>query len=285
MSDSQHYDLITGDKHLGRLYVFPVEEPELLAKGITKQWFVTHQEAGAIISGHVNEANQWSVSPPLSLEPTFDYQEKNLLFESVFEPKFTQQLKEQQQQIVGSSQQRGDSESGDSEGSEANQAKELDLSTILPQRVNNVVLPPIHQDIFEEEPMPISTDEPSNNETTVVDNLKELESSRKQLEETLALLLVEANLELEKDEDLNSLWLVEQDLTSGIKYLLSREDNHVVLAVNATGEIIESLSLNDAKSASKIISENQQEIDDDNLLPPVNKSKPSLQTIPEIEII
>ena len=53
-----NYDVISERSRLGRLYLLPCTEPNLIAVGIEKQWFITHAEGDFVVSGYVNEAGE-----------------------------------------------------------------------------------------------------------------------------------------------------------------------------------------------------------------------------------
>ncbi|MGH2412839.1 MAG: hypothetical protein ACRDEA_03915, partial [Microcystaceae cyanobacterium] len=86
IASSEHFDVIEGDEHLGRLYVFPVTDLELVAQGISQQWFLTHQQGDCLICGHVKGAQEWSLCQPHSLEPTEQYFSQEDLLALVFSP-------------------------------------------------------------------------------------------------------------------------------------------------------------------------------------------------------
>lgn len=270
---NQHYDLNADNKHLGRLYIFPVEEPSLLAIGITSQWFVTHQEAGVIVSGHVNEAGQWSISAPFSLEPSFEYQNKNELFDHVFQKDFVSSLKQTKEEelvyrptnLPTLSSDKPDDSSNEEETQLERQPKVLDE---VPTTVK--IYPSFDFNALVEEKEMKKEEDIIYRDS--LDSSIDVEQSRKQIEEMLAFLLVSSQMEEEKAQSSTSLWLLTE--SQGIKYLIDREDNHVVLAVDETGHILSSLSEGDAIVAAKVIEEldteeESQEISDD-LLPPVN---------------
>jgi len=297
--DKQPYfvDLKEADKFIGKLYVFPVTEPSLLAQGITEGWFITHQEANTIVSGYINNANQWSLSHPWSLNPNDVYQDKDNLLKEIFNEKYVVELREQKPFVRQNQPASQDRLNSGSEENNTNETKiELDAIQTRETQIqvgvdSSVILASVEteqEEIFLESPTD-EADEPvytlreaTTNATNSVDDLAALEQTRKRLEEILVLLLVEANLELDKDEDLTSLWMVDQDLVTGIKYLRSREDSHIILAVDGSGEVIKEMSLEDVKIASEVLSIDTEISEDD--LPPVSPEKPIQPTISAMEL-
>lgn len=91
-----NYDVISESSRMGRLYLLPCTEPNLIAVGIEKQWFITHAEGDFVVSGYVNEAGEWSLSNHQSLEPTPNYGSQADVFEAVFSDSYVDRVQEQQ---------------------------------------------------------------------------------------------------------------------------------------------------------------------------------------------
>jgi hypothetical protein len=180
---SDHFEVSSGAEPLGRLYLFEVTEPELLAQGIEKQWFLTHQQTGEVVSGHVNQDGGWSLSQPRSLQPTQPYVSQGELLAKVFSPDYVEQ--------------------------EGQAAKSLSPTSEVP----------------------------------------EIETARQQLEQQLALLLMEGERQQLLDfqsVDPHSLWQLEKE--GEVLSLRDRTDDHRVLSVKEGGEILSRLSLEDAQA-------------------------------------
>lgn len=90
-----NYDVISERSRLGRLYLLPCTEPNLIAVGIEKQWFITHAEGDFVVSGYVNKAGEWSLSNYQSLEPTPNYGSQADVFEAVFSNSYVERVQEQ----------------------------------------------------------------------------------------------------------------------------------------------------------------------------------------------
>lgn len=82
-SSVKNSDVFIRDAYLGRLWVFPTQDPSLNAMGISSEWFLVCS-TGQVASGHVNTDEQWSISPNLSLLPSWEYTSLNDVFERVF---------------------------------------------------------------------------------------------------------------------------------------------------------------------------------------------------------
>ena len=90
-----NYDMTSGDVYLGRLYVLPTTEPELLSAGIDKQWFITHERGDFVVSGYINKNGEWSLSAHQSLEPVLSYSSQSAVFSLVFSESYTLQMQQQ----------------------------------------------------------------------------------------------------------------------------------------------------------------------------------------------
>ncbi len=90
-----NYDVTSGDVYLGRLYVLPTTEPELISAGIDKQWFITHEKGDFVVSGYINENGEWSLSAHQSLEPVLSYSSQSAVFSLVFSESYRLQMQQQ----------------------------------------------------------------------------------------------------------------------------------------------------------------------------------------------
>ncbi|MGL5923971.1 hypothetical protein [Chroococcidiopsis sp.] len=88
-----NYDVSRSDWYLGRLYVLPVSDPQLVSKGIDKKWFLTHQAGDFIVSGYINSSGDWSLSRPTSVEPSFDYVLQSEVFDQIFSPDYVREVR------------------------------------------------------------------------------------------------------------------------------------------------------------------------------------------------
>lgn len=85
-------DVTCDEQYLGRLYVFPTNDPELRALGIEKEWFLAHELGDFVVSGHVNAVGEWCVSPHRSLEPSLEFISKAEVFDRVFSPDYEREV-------------------------------------------------------------------------------------------------------------------------------------------------------------------------------------------------
>ncbi len=87
-------DVITSDeeKYMGRLYILAADDSKLLNLGIKSEWFLAHASANVLISGHINNDGQWSLSTYRSLEPSFAYTNRNKIFDEIFSPEYVWEI-------------------------------------------------------------------------------------------------------------------------------------------------------------------------------------------------
>ncbi len=83
----------SGDEgYMGRLYVFPTEDPALLKLGIEKEWFLAHESGDCVVCGHINTKGQWCLSSYQSLEPSLEYTTQIEVFDRVFSPQYMEEV-------------------------------------------------------------------------------------------------------------------------------------------------------------------------------------------------
>jgi hypothetical protein len=87
-------DVITSDeeKYMGRLYILAADDSKLLNLGIKSEWFLAHASANVLISGHINNEGEWSLSTYRSLEPTLAYTNRNKIFDEIFSPEYVWEI-------------------------------------------------------------------------------------------------------------------------------------------------------------------------------------------------
>ena len=85
-------DVICDEQYLGRLYVFPTNDPALNTLGIEKEWFLSHEPGDFVVSGHVNAVGEWCVSPHRSLEPSLEFTSQAEVFDRVFSPDYEREV-------------------------------------------------------------------------------------------------------------------------------------------------------------------------------------------------
>ena len=296
IADSQHFDISSESEHLGRLYVFDVTEPELLAKGIEKQWFLTHSEAGCVVSGHVDQQQQWSLSEPFSLEPTQQYVSQEHLLAKVFSDDYVESVR---QDILPESTANGllrvetglasngstDPMSGETGNGQQVRASSVSSATqgldstglsleALPDSV------PPAEDLWGAESSEngetdgstenVGTDDPSPQS-----QVPPRETARWQLEQQLAILLLEGErqqlLDFQSIEP-ESLWQLEKE--EDVLRLRDSSDEHLVISVSSEGEILSRLSVEDAQAiVSQELAQSQSQSQPSREQPAVNTEK------------
>ncbi len=87
-------DVITIDeeKYMGRLYILAADDSKLLNLGIKSEWFLAHASANVLVSGHINNEGQWSLSTYRSLEPSLTYTNQNKIFDEIFSPEYVWEI-------------------------------------------------------------------------------------------------------------------------------------------------------------------------------------------------
>ncbi len=80
------------EEYMGRLYVFPTEDPALLKLGIEKEWFLAHESGDCVVCGHINTKGQWCLSPYQSLEPSLEYTTQIEVLNRVFSPQYMEEV-------------------------------------------------------------------------------------------------------------------------------------------------------------------------------------------------
>ena len=241
---------------LGKLYLFPVEESELKAQGIEKQWFLTHQKGDRLLSGHINNENQWSLCNPKDLSPTYNYYGADELWELLARDDFVADLNsetEAQKSII--------LDSDESNNEDEPWSDSIKLKTEEQEAAINLNKTPLSslskdEDLEEEQEVEIekAEQEPENQIT---------EEQRQLLEQDLRTILWEgykADL-LEFDgQEADSAWSLELDSDSDLIKLTSTLEQHTVFAIDKTGDIKNHLSLADADLLidDSVLEQNQQ---------------------------
>ena len=271
--DSDNYDIFAGEQHLGRLYVFPVTEAALVAQGIEKQWFLSHQTGDLVLSGHINQSQQWSLSQPRSLEPSGQYVSQSELLATVFSEDYIEAVRNSQavnrdspgisrpetvsasqpvsvEVAAGSSNSTGPT--GSSEGQPVKVSQAILAEEVVAVGSNLSGLPLGIEESEESEGLP---EEQEDREAEVAEEweqplMAELEQKRQQLERQLAAVLLEGYqrnwLDFEADER-DSAWQLAAE-GGEVFSIYSRSDGHVVLSVTRDGEILKSLAQEDLET-------------------------------------
>ena len=245
--NSSPVELNWGDDVLGKLYLFPVSESELKARGIEKQWFLTHQRGDRLVSGHINQDNQWSLCHPRDLTPTHDYYAPDELWEFLAGDDFVaglnspNQVKSNDRSVETTRIADADDSSEDQPRSDAIKVEQTEEK----EAAINLSQTPLSSLSLDED-----AEEEAETETEELEVKAENQISEEQrqlLEQDLRILLWQGYqsdlLDLDNQE-VDQPWMIELD-GDDIK-LTSTVDRHTVLAIAKTGEIKHHLSLADA---------------------------------------
>ena len=130
-------DVITSEKeqYMGRLYVLTTEDNILQNLGIKSEWFLAHQEADVLISGHINREGKWSLSPFRNLEPSFEYTTCNQIFDQVFSPEYVWELAHLREELISNISQvvNNSNDSSSDEDNEDNAINKKDVAVMAEQ--------------------------------------------------------------------------------------------------------------------------------------------------------
>ncbi|MBE9216912.1 hypothetical protein IQ247_30400 [Plectonema cf. radiosum LEGE 06105] len=135
-------DVIISDKeqYMGRLYVLTTEDSILQNLGIKSEWFLAHQEADVLISGHINREGKWSLSSYRNLEPSFEYTTRNQIFEQVFSPDYVWELAHLREELISNISQFTNNSGSSSNEDNAINKKDVAVITeqlsITPENIN-----------------------------------------------------------------------------------------------------------------------------------------------------
>ncbi len=130
-------EVITSEKeqYMGRLYVLTTEDSILQHLGIKSEWFLAHQEADVLISGHINREGKWSLSPFRNLEPSFEYTTRNKIFDQVFSPEYVWKLAHLREELISNISQvvNSSDDSSSNEDDEENMINKKETGVIASQ--------------------------------------------------------------------------------------------------------------------------------------------------------
>jgi hypothetical protein len=255
-------DVFIRDAYLGRLWVFPTQDPSLNAMGINSEWFLV-SSTGQVASGHVNTDEQWSISPNLSLLPSREYTSLNEVFERVFPSSIAEN--QLALEMNSPSTQLGDrsSNSDDSDSTEESNKfnPQVDATTFANLIVNLDKLTDLLADEFESD-----IESPFDDE----ERFSELEEDEDKPVLMLPLSSPPPEIIVTEEERLwwqNALidWVIEEllerevievqvmpnvELTVNVEedyFLLhSSHDGHTLLSASLAGEVIKELNNTDA---------------------------------------
>lgn len=263
-----NYDVSCSDQYLGRLYLLPADDPRLTSRGIEKKWFLTHQKGDFLVSGYINSSGEWSLSRPMSVEPSFDYATQFEVFNKIFSPDYIQEVQALREShlvdlpingLVHDVLRNDNSGNGDSgEGKLRNEVQQVDRTALglnihnleflrelaMREQLEEEVSQPAELD---KEALAKNTDLGKDNNSTLLVPIDD-ESRRARIESDLVNLIIENH----KRHQLPSFvvepeGMVTVDPNQDSFVLHSLVDGHVVLAATLAGEILEQLKPNDAR--------------------------------------
>jgi len=258
-------DVFIRDSYLGRLWVFPTQDPSLNAMGISSEWFLV-SSTGQVASGHVNTDEQWSISPNLSLLPSWEYTSLIEVFERVFHSSIAENQSALEMNFPSTQLGNRSSNSDDSDNTEETNKfnPQLDATTFANLIVNLDRLTDLLADEFE------SDIESQFDELDDEELFSELEEDEDEPVLMLPLSSPSPEIMVTEEERLwwqNALidWVIEEwlkreitevqvmpnvELTVNVEedyFLLhSSHDGHTLLSASLAGEVIKELNNTDA---------------------------------------
>ncbi len=295
INDLGNFNINLEDKFLGRLYLFPVQESELLAAGIKTQWFLTHQQGDFIVTGHINQAGEWSLSLPKSLTPREEYHSRDEVFNAVFSDDYVEMIlgdlstnqplelmtnqslfqnnNDRSQKSSDFLTKQDDHNSEDESPSDAvkdNKSKAENLTEIYVNKntkvenswgLNEGKELESEPDYLEESDFGQKIEE-GEALTDKVEIFPITEAQRQKIEQQLKTIIIEGHkqklLDLD-NQDRDSYWILELDSESKSFKLSAKEDGRTVMAISLSGDILSHLSAEDAQLLSDSILEDKQE--------------------------
>lgn len=258
-------DVFIRDSYLGRLWVFPTQDPSLNAMGISSEWFLV-SSTGQVASGHVNTDEQWSISPNLSLLPSWEYTSLIEVFERVFHSSIAENQSALEMNFPSTQLGNRSSNSDDSDSTEESNKfnPQFDATTFANLIVNLDRLTNLLADEFE------SDIESQFDEFDDEELFSELEEDEDEPVLMLPLSSPSPEIMVTEEERLwwqNALidWVIEEwlerevtevqvmpnvELTVNVEedyFLLhSSHDGHTLLSASLAGEVIKELNNTDA---------------------------------------
>jgi hypothetical protein len=263
---------------LGKLYLFPVDSPELKSQGIKSQWFLTHQQDDRLFAGHINDRGEWSLCEDKNLTPSHNYQPVDRIWELLSDNRaaplrvrrsrtFGDRLIEQPKSIANTEKlnNKDDSDHNDEivqvEKKKKNLVNvgkipfaphnrdfylELDDDELISYEEKERKLQ--KEDLLDFAQIEFVSGEVSENIPTESISEEEkqtitiTEQERSLVESDLQTLLwqgCEADLLDVENQDPNQPWLIELEENTGYIKLISSEDNHTVICIDQDGALTE----------------------------------------------
>ncbi|OKH30231.1 hypothetical protein NIES2119_31350 [[Phormidium ambiguum] IAM M-71] len=250
-------DVTQDGQYLGRLYVFPTTNPNFIAMGIEKEWFLAHAEGEFVISGYVNTNGEWSLSPHQSLQLSEEYTTQSAIFDRVFSPKYIQDvlispsLAAKDITVANDSSNNGHGESGEGQPMKFDNKLMVDWNAIIPHLdvLRELLVRKVEQEEFfdqfeEEQPNELAT-----------------ETERLKVQDTLIDAVLQEYRKQETTEFvLPPFGIVTVHAEEEYFVLRSENDGQTILVASLDGEVIEELSQNDAVKFEEVLKQLEVEV-------------------------
>lgn len=250
-------DVTQDGQYLGRLYVFPTTNPNFIAMGIEKEWFLAHAEGEFVISGYINTNEQWSLSPHQSLQLSEEYTTQSAIFDRVFSPKYIQDvlispsLAAKDITVANDSSNNGHGESGEGQPMKFDNKLMVDWNAIIP-----------HLDVLRELLVrEVEQEEFSNHFEEEQPNELATETERLKVQDTLIDAVLQEYRKQETTEFvLPPFGIVTVHAEEEYFVLRSENDGQTILVASLDGEVIEELSQNDAAKFEEVLKQSEVEV-------------------------
>lgn len=253
-------DVTQDGQYLGRLYVFPTTNPNFIAMGIEKEWFLAHAEGEFVISGYINTNGKWSLSPHQSLQLSEEYTTQSSIFDRVFSPEYIQDvvvssnlelsLAAKDITVTNDSSNNNDGESGEGQPMKFDDRLMVDWNAIIPHLdvLRELLVREVEQEEFSDQ-----FEEKQSNELAV-------ETERLKVQDTLIDAVLEEYQEQETTEFvLPPFGIVTVHAQEEYFVLRSENDGQTILVASLDGEVINELSQTDAVKFEEVLKQSEVE--------------------------
>ncbi|MBE9224717.1 hypothetical protein IQ264_04445 [Phormidium sp. LEGE 05292] len=250
-------DVTQDGQYLGRLYVFPTTNPNFIAMGIEKEWFLAHAEGEFVISGYINTNGQWSLSPHQSLQLSEEYTAQSAIFDRVFSPEYIQDvlvslsLAVKDMAVANHSSSNGNGESGEGQLMKFDNKLMADWNVMIPHLdvLRELLVHEVEQEAFFDQ-----FEEKQPNELAA-------ETERLKVQDTLIDAVLQEYQEQETTEFvLPPFGIVTVHAEEEYFVLRFENDGQTILVASLDGEVIEELSQNDAAKFEEVLKQSEVEI-------------------------
>ena len=275
-------DVIQDRQYLGRLYVFPIANPNFIAMGIEKEWFLAHAEGEFVISGYVNTEGQWSLSPHQTLQLSEEYTTQSAIFDLVFDSEYVrdvltfrnleQSLAVTEVEVANDSSGNGDGDSGEGQPTRFDSQLIADWNTFIPHLdvlrellVSKVELE--EQETFSDEKLDrVQADELEVTVSTIpvktrfIPDDELAETRRFKVQNALIDAVLSEYWEREATEfALPPFGTVTVHAEEEYFVLRSDRDGQTILTATLDGEVMDELSLADAAKFDEVLHQSEVE--------------------------